>query len=167
MSGEKYTLSSGVEIVVVPFPARLWENINNKALKDFPDPKASMKTIEVVDGTEEVEDLENPEYLKGMKDAESKRSDFLGTAILDFCVQVDLSQYEDEIARIEKYVDDFPTEPNERRVEFLSRSALRTKGDYEFVMVSAITQTTVSDEEIAERLESFQGDLVQETTKGD
>lgn len=165
--GETYTLSSGVTVQVVPFPAGLWEKINRKALHDFPDPEPPKKEITVVDGTEEVDDLLDPDYVSAKAEAERQRSNLLGEAIIDLCIQVDLSQYEAKIKHLEKYdLEPYPEDNEEKRVRFLIDYALRTRGDYETVMVSATTQMTISDPEVAERLKSFQREMEGTTDNG-
>ncbi|NIU78072.1 MAG: hypothetical protein GWN71_32320, partial [Gammaproteobacteria bacterium] len=59
---EEITLSGGAVVLVSPFPLDLWWDLQARAREDHPDPAPPKKQIKVVDGTEEVDDLENPEY---------------------------------------------------------------------------------------------------------
>jgi len=94
---EDITLTSGVTVQVAPFPAALYNKIQIKSLEDFPDPEPPKKTVEVVDGTEEVDDLENPEYLEAKRDAERSRLARFAEAVVEVCVDVDLDTWKGEI----------------------------------------------------------------------
>lgn len=156
---EERELSSGVMVRIRPFPPGLFESINSQAFRLYPDPVAPKKTIKVVDGTEEVDDLSNPDYLAAVEEVGRKRSGLLGEAVLDLCVEVDIEPYAAIIKRLEKYSGEFPDDPEERKLKFLTDYALRTKGDYESVMVSATTQTMIDDPEVAERIEFFRSQV--------
>lgn len=157
-------MSSGVAVIVMPFPAGLWEEINIKAFQQFPDPEPPKKKIKTIDGFEEIDDLTNPEYLESKKTANNSRQNLLGEAVLDICVMIpDFEQHEPAIKKLEKYSSKFPDDPDERRLEFLTRYALRTRGDYEIVMADAITQMMVSNPEVAERLAFFRREVERAT----
>lgn len=164
--GERRVMTSGVEVLVRPFPSGLWEKINQRALKDFPEPIIPKKTIEVLGGTEEVDDLNNPEYLVQKQKVTNQRNNFLGEAILDLCVEVDLEKWEKEIKRIERYSDPYPTDLDERRLRFLSDYAIRSAGDWQFVFASAIEQAQATEPEVAERIDSFQHKVAQSGSNG-
>jgi len=161
-SGEEIVLSTGVTVTVLPFPLGLLERIN----KDFPDPKPPKKTINVLGGTEEVDNLTDPDYLAQKQLTTNQRNAKLGEATIEFCIECDLSQYESTIRRLEKIVSSYPDDPYERRARFLQDYALATVNDYSNVMVSSISQATVTDEEVTERIATFQGDLSRHTTNG-
>lgn len=164
--GERRVMTSGVEVLVRPFPSGLWEKINQRALKDFPEPTIPKKTIEVLGGTEEVDDLNNPEYLAQKQKVTNQRNNFLGEAILDLCVEVDMEKWEKEIKKIERYSDPYPTDPDERRLRFLSDYAIRSAGDWQFVFASAIEQAQATEPEVAERIDSFQHKVAQSANNG-
>lgn len=156
---EEIQTSSGVTVVVSPFPADLWNDIQAKALEDYPDPEPPTITIETVgDTTEETEDYDDPEYVAAMEEAQNARNSFIGEAILDLCVDVDLDAYQDKVNRLSKYTD-IPDDPDDRRITFLTKFVLRNRADYERVMVSATTQMAVSDPEVVERLNFFRGEM--------
>lgn len=160
--GESKTLSSGVTVVVIPFPPGLLQRIN----ADHPDPVPPKKTIQVVDGTEEVDNLKDESYLTQKEEVTQQRNSLLGEAVIELCVELDLAKYAKEIKKLEKYTSPYPDDTDERRSRFLSEYALRTRGDYEVVITSAITQIAISDEEVQERIKSFQGQLSQRATNG-
>jgi hypothetical protein len=153
--GEELTLDSGVTVTVRPFPAGLFEKVQARALEDFPDPDPPMKEIPVVDGVEEVEDVDAPGYLAQKELAERKRLERLGEACLDLCVSVDLEAWEPTIRRLERYAGPFPEDPDERQLEFLTSYALSTADDWQNVLVTAIEQTVIGSPEVAERLKLF------------
>ena len=157
------TLDSGVVVRIKPFPAGLYQALTVKAGKLHPTPEPPKKTVEVVDGTEEVDDFDDPVYLTAKAEAEKARAELLAEAVLDFCVEVDMAQYQSELTRLAKY-SDLPTDPDELRVAFLTLYALRTKRDYARVMASATEQVLVDDDEVARRLDSFRGQV--ERAKG-
>ena len=95
-------------------------------------------------------------------EARRARSNVLGNAALDFCVRPkgDLEQHEPEIAQAAKYVkDDPPPEgPDERRVWWLAKLALRT--DYDWAVVAkAQAFSQIEDGEVRRKAESFPGDV--------
>jgi hypothetical protein len=153
--GEELTLDSGVTVTVRPFPAGLFEKVQARALEDFPDPEPPMKEIPVVDGTEQVEDRDDPEYREQKELAERKRMERLGEACLDLCVSADLEKWEPTIRRLERYAGPFPEDPDERQLEFLTSYALSTADDWQNVLISSINQTVIGSPEVAERLKLF------------
>lgn len=164
------TFSSGVTARILPFPAGLFEKINAKVLENHPEPVPPKKTISVLGGTEDIDDLENPEYKQKALEAKTARDNesakLIGEATLDFCLVIDLAAYEDTIKRLEKYGDKFPTNPDERRIRFLTEYVMRSKGDYESASWWAIELMSVSDNEVAERIKSFQNNVARTTVNG-
>jgi len=160
--GESKTLSSGVTVVVIPFPPGLLQRINS----DHPDPVPPKKTIKVLDGTEEVDNLKDKDYLAERESVTNQRNSLLGEAVIELCVEVDLAKYASQIKKLEKYTSPYPEDLDERRMRFLQEFALRTRGDYETVITSAITQIAISDEEVQERIATFQSDLSRNTPNG-
>lgn len=165
---QEKTLSSGITVRVLPFPAGLWDKINSQIQVEYPDPVPPKKIIQVLGGTEEVDDLENPEYKQKALEVKTARDNangkIIGEATLDLCVQVDLAPYESAIKRLEKYTDKFPTDPDERRIRFLTEYAMRSRGDYEAVTFLAVTQMAIGDKEVAERVNSFQDNVARTAT---
>jgi hypothetical protein len=153
------TFSSDVTVKMLPFPAGLWEEINIKAFENFPDPVPPKKTVNVLGGTEDVDDLDNPDYKADVQKVGQERTGLLLEAILDICPQLDLTQWEPRIKRLEKYSRPFSDDPDERRIEFLTRYVLRTKTDYENLMISAVSQILVDDPEVSARIKYFQSQV--------
>lgn len=160
--GESKTLSSGVTVTVIPFPPGLLQRINS----DHPDPMPPKKTIKVLDGTEEVDNLKDEGYILAKEEVTRERNSLLGEAVIELCVEVDLGKYASQIKKLEKYTSPYPDDLDERRMRFLQEYALRTRGDYEVVITSAITQIAISDEEVQERIATFQSDLSRPATNG-
>ncbi len=160
--GESKVLSSGVTVIVIPFPPGLLQRINS----DHPDPIPPKKTIKVLDGTEEVDNLKDETYLTQKDEVTSQRNSLLGEAVIELCVEVDLKPYAKEITKLERFTSAYPDDTDERRMRFLQEFALRTRGDYETVITSAITQIAISDEEVRERIATFQSDLQRNSPNG-
>ncbi len=160
--GESKVLSSGVTVTVIPFPPGLLQRINS----DHPDPVPPKKTIKVLDGTEEVDNLKDEAYLAQKDEVTSQRNSLLGEAVIELCVEVDLKPYAKEITKLERFTSPYPDDTDERRMRFLQEFALRTRGDYEVVITSAITQIAISDEEVQERIATFQSNLSRPATNG-
>jgi hypothetical protein len=165
------TLSSGVKVKILPFPARLWEKIHERVLREFPEVKPPKKTISVVGGTEEIDNLKDPEYLVTKNETDKQRnaqqSKLIGEATLDLCIEVDIRPYEAELKRIAIYSDDdLPTEATALKIYFLESFALRSRGDYERVVSMAAGLMAVGDAEVAERINSFRDNLAQPTPNG-
>lgn len=160
--GESKTLSSGVTVTVIPFPPGLLQRINS----DHPDPIPPKKTIKVLDGVEEIDNLKDEGYILQKEEVTRERNSLLGEAVIELCAEVDLTKYASQITKLEKYTSPYPDDLDERRMRFLQEYALRTRGDYEVVITSAITQIAISDEEVAERIKSFQSELSRPATNG-
>lgn len=150
------TFASGVTATILPFPAGLFEDLQAKAFQDFPDPIPPKKKIKVVDGEEEIEDKENPDYKAAVQQAENGRYLMLLEAVIDLCIPLDLTPWETTIKRLEKYSSKFPDDPDERRIEFLTRYVLRGQADYLDVFTDAMAEMFLGDPEVAEKLKSFQ-----------
>lgn len=164
-------LSSGVKVKILPFPARLWEKIHERVLREIPEVKPPKKTINVLGGTEEVDNLTDKEYLATKKDTDQSRQrlqgELLGEATLDLCVEVDITPHLAEIKRVAKYGgDDLPTDENELKIYFLNTLALRNLADYQKVISTAIQLMAVGDTEVAERIESFRDNMARATHNG-
>jgi hypothetical protein len=164
---EEITLSSGVTVVVSPFPTGMHNNLQAKLLDEHPDPKPPKKTIEVVDGTEEVDDLNDPNYLQELAKARRKRNDIFAEAVIEFSVRVkDMDEWADTVQRLESYLGKRPKNLSECQLWFLSNYGFRTKADYQRVVTSALSQALIEDKEVARRLETFQGDVARSTDNG-
>lgn len=164
---EEVKLSSGITIKILPFPARLFEKFQERALEKFPDPVPDKKEIEAFGGPETVDNIDDPEYIMAMSEADGKRSRFISEKVLEFllefCVELELAEYEEIIKRLEKYTGAYPDDPIERKIQFLSDYAIKKKSEYELLISSSLTQTFIDDPEVAKRLSSFQNQLAQTT----
>ncbi len=151
-------LSSGVRVRYGPFPGSLYWDIMARALEQYPDPEPPKKRVEVVDGFEEVEDTENPDYKAALAKARLARAGVLGEAVLELCVEP-VGDWESIVQRLEKkWAKDVPTDPTDRKVWFLSKYALRTPEDWQIIsLVQRFSQ--IQDEEVARRAEFFRGDV--------
>lgn len=164
-SGEDLTLSSGVMVHVVPFPADLNKSISAYAFKQFPDPIPPKKVITVVDGTEEVDDLDNADYLAEKAKAEAGRSKIISEAFLDLSVNIDLARYEADIKRVERYTGAYPEDATERKLKFLTEFAIRTITDYQAISFSVMQQSGISEEDVAARLDLFRPEVARPEDK--
>lgn len=151
-------LPSGVELIVRPFPAGLWPHLQARSLEKYPDPPMPKKTIKVVDGTEEVDNPKDEDYIRACNIAGNRRYVMWADAALDICVEVDLERYAGEIKKLGKYAD-LPEDPDELRLAFLKLYALRSAVDRERVVMSAINQTVIGAPEVARRLGFFRREM--------
>ena len=168
-SGESHICSSGVKIWVRPIPPQLWRRLLAKVEKDHPYPPIPKRTIEVLGGTEEVDDLTNPEYVAQKRAVDEARINDQGEALLDYCVDIDggLEQYNSKITRIEKRTDEkYPTDLEDRRIQFLNEYVIRSAGDWQFVFGSAVEQTQATDPEVSARMDSFRDNVARPETNG-
>lgn len=163
VQSNELALSSGVTVEVLPFPARLFVRLQQEMERKFPDAVPPKKTIEVVDGTEEVDDLENEEYKAEQEAIEEQRKDWLTEKVLDvllkFCVVLDLDEHEEIIKSLEETLWEFPKDLVSRRAEFVGQYAARTRKDFDDLIFMSLEQVTISDEEVADRIKSFQSNL--------
>lgn len=161
-------LSSGVEVMVLPFSARLHDSIQSKAQEKFPDPKPPKKIIKVVDGSEEVDDVNNPAYLEEKQEAKTLRDNWVGQRIgenvIDTCLVVDLEPYKSVIERLAKSLEEpVPTDSEELKEFFLTNYALRGRADYERITSVSLALMAVGDKEIAARMDSFRREMARPT----
>lgn len=160
---ETITLSSGIEVQVYPFPANMYNQVMAKGLDEFPDPDPPKKVVKTFDGEEETDDVDNPEYLAARRAAQNSRTNLLAQAVFDLCVQLDITEWEPTIKRLEKYSPKFPEDADDRRIAFLERYAVRTKDDYQLLMIAATEPVMVSDKEVEQRLKMFQSNVARAT----
>ena len=162
---EEIIPSSGVPVKITAFPASLWTRINMRAHEEHPDPDPPKKTINVLNGTEEINDLNNPDYLEQKQEAENDRGRILGEAIIDLCVHLDVAKYKNIIKRLEKHIgENYPKDLDDRRVMFITEYVLKNSRDYEDVTWSAISQMMITDKEVADRLKFPEGDVARSTS---
>lgn len=164
------TLSSGVVVRILPFSAKLFDNIQQRGLRKYPDPTPPKKIIKVVNGTEEIDDYSNAEYLAEKDRIEKERNNFTGTLIgeatLDMCCQVDLKAWQKQIERLKNYDDKVPEDSEDLRIWFLQNYAIRGRADYERVSTTALTLMAVGDGEVLKRIESFRSEMEGPTPNG-
>lgn len=153
--GEDITLSSGVVVNVTALAPGLIQQIQ----KDNPDAVPPKKTINVLGGTELVDDLNDPDYKEKQKAIETVRNGKLGEAVIEFCLSLNMSQYDGLIKRLEKVVSPYPTDLDERQTRFLYEYALKKADDYSLVITSALEQISISDKEVQERIATFQSGI--------
>ena len=156
---EKVELSSGVTVQVAPFPAGLYNRLQTKSLEDFPDPEPPKKTIEVVDGTEEMDDLSDPAYLAAVEEARRNRLARFAEAIVEICVDLDLDQWQDDIKGIEKFTGKAPEGRGDLVAWFLENYGCRVSEDYAAITESAMRQTLISSKEVQQRVKFFRDDV--------
>lgn len=162
---EEIVPSSGIPVKVTAFPAALWTRINLRAHEEFPDPDPPQKTIKVLNGTEEVDDLTDPDYVAKKQEAENNRGRILGEAIIDLCVHLEVDKYKDLIKRLEKHIGDkYPKDEDDRRVMFITEYVLKNGSDYDKVTWSAISQMMITDKEVADRVKFHGGEMARSTS---
>jgi len=158
--GQKYTFSSGIEAVILPFPSLRFEKFVKQSKKKYPVPKPPKKTIKVVDGTEKVDDLTDEKYLDKKEAAEEKQSRWLSEKILKIClrdcIELDISGYEHVIVLLEEDNEEkYPDNPLERKVQFLTDYVIRSAVDFQALTQIATNLMRVDDEEVSDQLDSF------------
>lgn len=140
------TFSSGVTVKLVSLAPGLHRRIVQRTLQDFPDPAPPE------------EDGDQADYVRALKEARRQRANRVGEAILDFCVILDLTPWEPTITRLERYAGQFPEDPDERRLEFLTSYALQTAGDYDMAMMGIARLAMHRDPDLAAEIEKLQTD---------
>jgi hypothetical protein len=155
-------LSSGVRILYGPFPHGLYWDIMDRALREHPDPDPPRKTINVLGGTEEVDDLEDPAYKADLERARLARYNEIGQAALDLCVEV-VGWPDKWAATVDRLAGKYaasppPDDPDERRVWFLTKYAIRTAQDWKVIgKIQRFSQ--IEEDDVRQRVESFPGDV--------
>jgi len=165
-------MSSGVTVRYGPFPGSLYWDVMAKALEEHPEPEVPQKEITVLNGTEMVDDTDDPEYKKQLREARNARLDLLGKAALEFCVEVE--GWPDEWEAVtDRLVNEYgakvdgkvPETDVERRLAFLMKYALRTKKDWGIIgLVQRFSQ--IEEEDIRRQAETFPGDVAQHEGAG-
>ena len=159
--GEEVTFSSGVKAKVLPFPSGLFDKFNALAFEKFPDIDPPKKQIPVVDGTEEIDDYDDENYVKEQKNIEKQREKFIAEKVLDttlnFCTDFNVDDYEDIIQTLEKLTEEeYPENRKERKIHFARSYVLRNQSDYAKLSFSTLSQSLIDDPEVSERMRSFQ-----------
>ena len=164
-------LSSGVTVTILPFPARLYDSIQTRAMEKYPEPIPPKKIIKVAGGTEEVDDKTNPQYLEEKDRSKALRDNWIaqriGETVLDMCIVVDISPYKDIIKKIEKILDESaPSDSDELEEYFLTNYALRGRADYERVSSVAVSLMAIGDSEIVARMNNFRNQMARTENNG-
>lgn len=165
-SWKQMTMSSGVTVRYGPFPGSLYYDLMAKALEDHPDPEVPQKEIEVLGGTEWVDDEDEPAYKAELRKARNARWDLVGKMALDLCVEVpgwESGEWKDVTDRLidvygAKVDGKVPETDAERRMAFLLKYAIRTAEDWEIVR-KVQRFSIIDDEEVRRQAESFPGDV--------
>lgn len=161
-------LSSGVIVRVLPFPARLHDSIQSKALEKFPEPVPPKKIVKVAGGTEETDDLNDAVYLEGKDKANYQRQQWagqrIGENVIDHCILVDVEPYQHVISKLEKSLDESaPTNPDDLKEYFLVNYALRGRADYERITTVSLALMAIGDSEVTARMDSFRREMARAT----
>ena len=158
---KRMELSSGVLVQYGPFPQGLYWDIMSKALDEHPDPEVPKRTIEVLQGTEEIDDLENEEYQDALQKARLARYEILTRAALDLCVVIVgwPEEWAEAVCKATKYAAEPPPEdPDELKIWFLNKYGLRTREDWKLIgNIQRFSQ--IDDEEVRQRAEFFRGNV--------
>lgn len=168
-ASQEEQLSSGVKVTILPFSARLHDSIQSRALEKFPEPKPPKKIVKVVDGTEEVDDVNNPTYLEEKEQAKLQRESWVGQRIgenvIESCILVDIDPYKRTIEKLYKSLDEpIPNDPDEVKDFFITNYALRGRADYERVTSVSMALMAVGDKEITARMDSFRREMARSTS---
>lgn len=148
--------TSGITVEVKPFPAGLWTKLIDRALREYPDATPPMKTVEVVDGTEETEDLQDAGYLAAQAAAQDARQTIVGNAVLKYCVFFVDDSWEEWVPMLEEdRGEPYPENATERRIQFMEEFVFRSKEEFSLVGELAMAQMLIDDEEVMARVRSF------------
>lgn len=152
-------LASGVEVRYGPFIGNMYWDIQARALELYPDPEPPKKEIETAFENEMVDDLDDPEYQLESTKMRLARINLLGEAVLEFCVEiVDWERWREKVPRVEKYVGSAPEDPDDLKVWFLAKYAIRGNEWGKLIrMVQSFSQ--IEDEEVRNRVEFFRRDV--------
>lgn len=161
---ELKTLGTGVEIKILPFPAALFDSLQEQAARQYPTPEPPEKTIDTFAGEEKIRDTEDPDYQREKKAIETLRDNWISekvlTIVLDLCIfPTSKKDLENGLAKLTKYGLELPEDEDDRRVAFLKDFAIRTKLEYSDIILKSLRLTVVGDEEVADKLKSFQDSL--------
>jgi len=163
--GQKHIFSSGVEVVILPFPSLRMEKFQRQVNEKFPLPKMPKKTIKVLNGTELVDNPTNKKYQVQFKAVNANQEQWLSEKILNGClrdcIELDLSLYENEIAAIEEDNDEpYPENPVQRKKEFLIDYVIRATADFKNLITIATSLMNISEAEVEKELtETFPADV--------
>ncbi len=162
--GEKHTFSSGIPVLILPFPSLRFEKFIKQSKKKFVFPKPPKKKIRVVDGHEMVDNLKDKKYLDKKQLAETQQEKWLSEKILRVClrdcIELDIALYEELIEILEKDNEEkYPENQYDRKVEFLIDYVIRSASDYQALTRISTQLMSVQDSEVSEQLDSFSSDV--------
>jgi hypothetical protein len=166
------TMSSGVTVRYGQFPGSLYWDVMAKAFEDHPDPEVPQREIEVLGGTEMVDDEENPEYKVQLQVARNARFDLVGKMALELCVEP-VGWPDEWVEETDRLVNVYgakldgkvPETDTERRLAFLMKYAIRTADDWEVIgKIRRFSQ--IEEEDVRRQAETFPGDVEEPESSG-
>ena len=161
--GQRYTFSSGIPVIVLPFPSLRFDKFIKLSKKKFPLPAPPKKKIKVLDGEETVDNPQDKKYLRKLDVAESKQNEWLSEKILRVClrdcIELDLSDYEHIITALEEDNEEpFPENPLSRKTEFLIEYVIRSAKDFQAltkIATDLMKLEQVTEVDVTEEVDSF------------
>ena len=152
---------------VTPFPTGLFEKLASQSEQKFPYPAVPEKEIETFGENEIIQDTEDEEWLKQKKLIDEQRKKYSGTIVfqymLDSCLEVlGYDQMLKKIKRLEKIGIEF--DPDNLQGDFITSHLVRTQSEYTMLITDSLGLTIIGDQEVAERLNSFQDNMERQRT---
>lgn len=163
---ERYTFSSGVEVVFRPFPLGLKDKIEKQAKERFTKPIPPKQEIEVADGKEVIDNEDDPDYLTALFEYDNEVKQYVAEKItyftMEFCVEIlDWEEvWKKKLPRIKHYID-FPEDGDEEDIKicFLESFAVTSERDYNACITIPLSLSLIDNSEVSKRIESFRSNM--------
>ncbi len=152
---------------VYPFPPGMYDAITSNILAQHPDPEVPKIKVASFAGSdedeekmEEMDDYDDPEFVKARDEITKVRETALAEVILEFileeCIEViDTKKMKSDIKRLSKFVT-YPDDEIEALSMYVTTYLLSTEVDYSKIITTSLKMTVAGNKEVGERLDSFQ-----------
>ncbi len=156
--GHTFTFSTGYSVTIHPVSPWVMDEIEKGWLEDHPEPEPPTKEVEGLDGPVEVEDRDDPGYLKELQEWERQRSDLRNRLMLELGVECEpddavldrkLESMRKLGAKIGKDLD--------RKSAWVLYVCIGGAGDYWSLVKEVVGLTNATEEEIMRLAARFQG----------
>ena len=152
-------LSGGDSIRVYPISSRLYQAIENR----YRIPEPPTKAVPTIDGgTEKLPDPQEPEYVKQVQEiTEAKAAALIRLVAMQSLPEVKVDPTGEWVQVVQLIEPDYvpPEDPVQLKVDYLQYWLIRSRVDWELLMMAAIASMTVGGRDIEKAMASFRGEI--------
>lgn len=156
-SGRTFTFSTGYSVTIHPVSPWVMDEIERGWLEDHPEPEPPTKTVEGLDGMVEVEDRDDPAYLKERRHWESQRAELRNRLILELGVECEpdnavLDRRLESMRRLGAKI----AKDQDRKLAWVLYVCVGSAADYWNLVKEVVGLTNATEEEVLRLANRFQ-----------